>query len=95
VEERPAIGLVGGWRTITWPKTDAGDNLPIVLVCRVNRRERQLFEVVLATHPRGGLADLLNRRQQQANENRDDCDHHEEFDQREPTTRSTEWSKHD
>ncbi len=31
----------------------------------------------------GGFADLLHGGQQQANQNSDDCDHHEQFDQRE------------
>src|SRR5207237_5053300 len=41
-----------------------------------------LLEVVGALHAGGGLADLLHRRHQQADENGDDGDDHEEFDQR-------------
>ena len=39
--------------------------------------------------PGGGLADLLDRGQQQADQDRDDRDHHQQFDQREGPT-STE-----
>jgi len=42
-----------------------------------------LFQVVLTTHPRSSLADLLYGWEQQANEDRDDRDDHEELDKRE------------
>src|SRR5262249_27356893 len=43
--------------------------------------EAQLLEVVLALGARGSLAHLLNCRQEQADQDRNDRDHHEEFDQ--------------
>ena len=48
-------------------------------------RETPLFDVVAATHPGGRFADLLDGGEQQADQNGDDRDHHQEFDQREPT----------
>ena len=40
-----------------------------------------LLEVVLALRAGGGLADLLDGGQQQADQDRDDGDHHQQFDQ--------------
>jgi hypothetical protein len=45
----------------------------------------ELLEVVHALHAGGGIADFLYRRQEQANQNGNDGDHHEQFDQREAT----------
>ena len=45
--------------------------------------ERELLEVVAALHAGGGLADLLDGRQQEADEDGDDGDHHQQLDQRE------------
>src|SRR5262249_43827392 len=42
-----------------------------------------LFEVVLALGAGGGLAHLLHRGQQQADEDGDDGDHHQQLNQRE------------
>jgi hypothetical protein len=41
-----------------------------------------LLEVVGALHAVGGVADLLDRGQQQADQDRDDRHHHQEFDER-------------
>jgi hypothetical protein len=57
-------------------------------------RESDLFEVVGTLHARGGLAHLLHGRQQQADEDRNDRDHHQQLDQRKRTTR-LEWSHDD
>jgi len=43
-----------------------------------------LVEVVFALGVGGGLADLLDRGHQQADQNRDDGDHHQQLDQRKP-----------
>src|SRR5262249_17921831 len=48
-----------------------------------------LFHVVGAGRPLGRLADLLDRRQQEADQDADDGDHHEEFNKREGYTSST------
>src|SRR5262249_29988960 len=45
--------------------------------------EADLLEVVLALQAGGGLADLLHRRQEQADEDGDDGYHHQQLDQRE------------
>jgi len=42
-----------------------------------------LLEIVLALHAGGGFADLLDRGQQEPDEDRDDGDHDEQLDQRE------------
>ena len=55
----------------------------VVGVVVVVAGEAKLLEVVAALHPRGGLADLLDRGQQQADEDGDDGDHHQQLDQRE------------
>jgi hypothetical protein len=47
------------------------------------RGQTKLFEIILALHPRRGLADLLDGGQQEADEDGDDCDDDEQFDQRE------------
>jgi hypothetical protein len=43
----------------------------------------ELSQVVAAPHPIGGLAALLHRGQQQADQYSDDGDNHQQFDQRE------------
>jgi len=43
-----------------------------------------LLQVVLALRAGRGFADLLDSRQEQADENGDDRDHHQQLDQREP-----------
>ena len=45
--------------------------------------QRQLLEVVLRLRPGGRLADLLHGGQEQADQDRDDRDHHQQLDQRE------------
>ena len=44
-------------------------------------RQPDLLQVVLALRPRGGLADLLDSRQEQADQDRDDGDHDQQFDE--------------
>ena len=46
--------------------------------------QADLLQVVLALHAGGGLADLLDGGQEQADQDRDDRDHHQQLDQREP-----------
>src|SRR5262249_53109810 len=55
--------------------------------------EAELLEVVLAAHAVGGLADLLHRGQKQADQDRDDGNHHQQLDQREagPARRRSHW----
>jgi len=50
--------------------------------------EAELLQVVGATDAVGGLAHLLHGRQQQADQDRDDRDHHQQFDQRKPVANS-------
>jgi hypothetical protein len=47
-------------------------------------READLLEIVRALHAGGGIADLLDRGQQQADQDGDDCDDDEQLDQGEP-----------
>jgi hypothetical protein len=49
----------------------------------VEAGQRQLFQVTLACGAVGGLADLLDGREQQANQDGDDGNHHQQLDQRE------------
>jgi len=49
--------------------------------------QAELLEVVGALHACGGLSDLLDGGQQQADEDGDDGDHHQQLDQRERTAR--------
>jgi hypothetical protein len=46
-------------------------------------RDAELLQVVRALRPGGGLADLLNGREEEADQDRDDRDHHQQLDQRE------------
>ena len=48
---------------------------------------------LVALHPGGGLAHLLHGRQQQADQDGDDRDHHQQFDQREGAS-SREGAEH-
>src|SRR5262249_49584898 len=47
--------------------------------------QADLLEVVLALHPRRRVADLLDRGQEQADEEGNDGNHHQQLDQRDPT----------
>ena len=49
----------------------------------VVQSQADLFEVVAAPRPIGCLADLLHRRQQEADQDGDDGDDHQQLDQRE------------
>src|SRR5262249_60868950 len=62
---------------------------PAVSVVVVVQGESELLEVVLALGPGGGLPHLLHRGQEQADEDRNDRDHHQQLDQREPGTRTS------
>jgi hypothetical protein len=55
--------------------------------------QSQLFEVVFALRAAGCFASLLYGGQQQCDQNRDDGDHHQQFDQSESPAGSA-W-KHD
>jgi hypothetical protein len=48
--------------------------------------QADLFQVVLAAHPGGRLADLLDGGQEQADQDGDDGDHHQQLDERERRT---------
>jgi len=48
--------------------------------------QRNLLQVVLAAHAVGCLTHLLHRWNQKADQNRDDGDHHQQFDQRKTLT---------
>src|SRR5262245_56775567 len=61
----------------------------------VVKRQADLFEIVLALHSGGRLADLLDRRQQKPDQDGNDCDHDEEFDQRERRSSSGTKSGHE
>src|SRR5262249_55922635 len=50
-------------------------------VVEVVASQPDLLQVVLALHPVGGLADLLDRGQEQADQDRDDRDDDEQFNQ--------------
>jgi len=52
-------------------------------VLRAVTGERDLLQVVLGRHAGGGFADFLHGRQQQADQDGDDGDHHQQLDQRE------------
>jgi hypothetical protein len=49
----------------------------------VDQGQADLVQVVLAAHAAGGVADLLHRGDEQADEDGDDGDHHQQLDQRE------------
>ena len=57
----------------------------------VVERQADLFEVVLALRPGRGLADLLDGRQQQADQDGDDRSHHQQLNEGE-TSRPMSWS---
>src|SRR5690606_11000652 len=52
------------------------------------QRKADLLQIVLARGPPRRLPGLLDGREQQGNENRDDRYHHEEFDKRESSRRT-------
>jgi hypothetical protein len=57
----------------------------IVHVVVIVSGQTQLLQVVFALGTTSGFASLLDGRQQQRHKNRDDRDHHQQFDQRETT----------
>ena len=65
------------------PSADPAVGKKPVRVVVVVDGQADLLEVVRALHPVGGLADLLDRGQQQADQDGDDGDHHQQLDQRE------------
>jgi len=56
----------------------------------VVQRQAELLEVVAALHAGGGFAHLLDRGQEQADEDGDDGDDHQQLDQREATPTANE-----
>src|SRR5262249_27078496 len=63
------------------PVRHGGDFLVGVVV--VVRGQSDLLEVVAALHACGGLADLLDGREQEADQDRDDGNHDQQLDERE------------
>jgi hypothetical protein len=58
------------------------DRKDVERIVVVVQGEAELVQVVLALRPAGGLARLLNRRQQQRDQDGDDRNHHQQLDQR-------------
>ena len=52
----------------------------------VVQRQPDLLQIVLALRSPGGFACLLYRRQQKSDQNRNNCDHHQQLNQRKCTT---------
>ena len=48
-------------------------------------RDAELLQLVLAFRTAGGFAGLLNGGQKQRNQNRNNCDHNQQLDERETT----------
>jgi catechol 2,3-dioxygenase-like lactoylglutathione lyase family enzyme len=78
-------------KQVEFPRLDAevllADRKRVVDVVVVVQGQTHLLEVVAALGPAGRLPRLLHRRQQQGDQDRDDRDHHQQFDQREPVSR--------
>jgi hypothetical protein len=53
------------------------------------QRQSNLFEIVLALRPAGGFTRLLHRRQQERDQDRDNGDHHEQFNQSKSSSAAT------
>ena len=70
-------------------EVEAPGREPAVGAVVVVEGQADLLQVVLAAQPGGGLADLLHGGQEQADEHRDDGDHHQQLDQREPRSQPT------
>src|SRR5581483_6252773 len=81
--EVAAVGIVD----VGFGAVVAGGQNPVGSVVVVGG-QADLLEIVRAAHSGGGLADLLDGGQQQADQDRDDRDHHQQLDQREPKTGS-------
>src|SRR5262249_26116535 len=79
------------WVPVHAREVGGGERLVGVVI--VMDGQDDLVEVVFALRDGGGLADLLHGRQQHADEDGDDGDHHQQLDQREagpaPTTMRT------
>jgi hypothetical protein len=58
--------------------------LPKLLI--IHDRQRNLFQIILATHAIGRLADFLDRGQEQADQDSNNGDDDEKFDQRKTVT---------
>src|SRR5262249_10529180 len=86
-EDAPAgrLGLVGDIRR--------GKSLVGILVIVIG--EADLFQVVGALHASGGLADLLDRGQEQADQNGDDCNDHPQLDESECASCPSPVASHD
>ena len=61
---------------VVHPGREAADGIVVVV-----QRQADLLQVVGALHPIGGLAHLLHRRQQHADQDADDGDDHQQLDQ--------------
>jgi len=68
----------------------SGERQPAAGPVEIEKRDPDLFQVVRARVPPGGLAGALHGRQQEADQDRDDRDHHQEFDEREACGRPSE-----
>jgi hypothetical protein len=55
----------------------------------IHESQADLFQVVRALNPPGGLAGGLNGRKQQCNQDGDDCDDNQQLDQGETTCESS------
>jgi hypothetical protein len=55
----------------------------VVVVVRCNS---QLAEMIEALSPPGGFAGGLNRRKEQCHQDADDCDHHQQLNERKSAT---------
>ena len=70
------IGGVGGVWMLLARRREFAEGVVVIV-----QPEAELLEVVGALGPGGGLADLLHRRQQQADQDRNDRDDDEQLDQ--------------
>src|SRR5439155_24041660 len=94
VEEQRLVPPTGGG---AGAQVSERRQLALVGIVVVVHRQGNLLEIVLALGTGRGLADLLHGRQQQADQDGDDRDHHQQLDQGESltTTHCTDsyWGK--
>lgn len=72
---------------ITWSGNDSSRRKAPNVIMKLNRRECDLFEVVLALGASGSLTSLLYGRENQRHQNADNCDCDEQFDGRKTSAR--------
>jgi hypothetical protein len=82
--EQPAGAVIAGGEVRRVGRVAVGELFALTL--EIDAGQGELLEVVLALAARRGLADLLHRRHQQADQNGNDGDHHEQLDERERLT---------